>query len=406
VKPIIYVTRDIERALGIDPSKEFIIITNKTPLGEEIKTKFPDFVHLLSGSAKNLSTLDILKNETTKKIISDANANLMVFKNSSAIEAVAKDNGWILLNPPADLSEKIENKITQVEWLGEIGVKYLPPHKIMTVEEIVIGEEPLIIQWAHGHSGDGTILIKTTQELNELKKKFPERPVRVSDFIVGPSFTVNVVVSSDKILVSNISYQITGLSPFTDNQFTTIGNDWSVTHSLLNEHEIAVIEVMTKEIGGKMKESGWRGLFGIDIIMDSERNQIYLIEINARQPASTTYESHLQQEFRKHGLSGLTTFEAHLSALTDKSESDELILINDGSQIVQRITKKIHSIKNETVSTLKLNGYQVLQYENTEENSDLLRIQSSRGIIESHNKLNIRGKEIKNVISPVVEIEI
>jgi hypothetical protein len=43
-----------------------------------------------------------------------------------------------------------------------------------------------------------------------------------------------------------------------------------------------------------MSAQGWRGLFGIDVIKDLERNAIHLIEINARQPASTSFEAKLQ----------------------------------------------------------------------------------------------------------------
>ena len=99
-----------------------------------------------------------------------------------------------------------------------------------------------------------------------------------------------------------------------------------------------------------MHESGWKGLFGIDVIYDEERDQFKLIEINARQPASTTYESQLQARFRGHGLVGATIFEAHLAALTGSTRSDlvqikvgpwqeKQIEINDGAQIVQRVTK-------------------------------------------------------------------
>ena len=90
-----------------------------------------------------------------------------------------------------------------------------------------------------------------------------------------------------------------------------------------------------------MSESGWKGLFGIDVIYDEERDQFKLIEINARQPASTTYESQLQSKFRGHGLTGSTIFEAHLAALTDSPLTEKQIEINDGAQIVQRVTKTV-----------------------------------------------------------------
>ena len=325
---------------------------------------------------------------------------------------MAEENGWTLLNPSSKLAEKIENKITQIEWLGELGNKYLPPHTVALTKNLVWKKEPLIIQWEHGHTGLGTILINSDAELTELKNKFPERTARATSFINGPSFTINVVVNKSEVLLGNISYQITGLPPFTDNVFSTIGNDWSLTHSLLSETEIEEIHNMAKEIGALMARDGWSGLFGLDFIKDNERGRIFLIEINARQPASTTYESFLQEENRRNGLAGMTVFEAHLAAISEKSPAamkspTPIVPINDGAQIIQRITKKIHTSTNslialptdEITGTLELLGYRVIEYPNTAINEDLLRIQSQKGIMETHAKLNMRGKEILDVLA-------
>ncbi len=413
---IFYVTRDIERALGTEPSENYIIITNRTPYSESIQKNYPDFVHLISAADINvdnkdmaisqglLDTVALLKSNIAKKLI---DSPIMVFKNTALIEAVVKENGWTLLNPFSKLAEKIENKITQIAWLGELGNKYLPPHTVALTKDLVWKKEPLIIQWEHGHTGLGTILINSDAELTELKSKFPERTARATSFINGPSFTINVVVNKSEVLLGNISYQITGLPPFTDNVFSTIGNDWSLTHSILSEAEIEEIHNMAKEIGALMSRDGWKGLFGLDFIKDDERGRIFLIEINARQPASTTYESFLQEENRRNGLVGATIFEAHIAAISGKNiDSTPIIPINDGAQIIQRITKKIHTSANSLIDvptdeisgTLELLGYRVIGYPNTAINEDLLRIQSQKGIMETHGKFNARGKEILEIL--------
>jgi len=449
---IVYITRDIERALGIIPNTNYQIITNRTPYSLAIQKSYPAFVHLVNPKSKDivndqglLDTIELLKSDTTNKIINDSvdgkkgaiqnRAAILVFKNTNMIETIAKENGWILLNPSTKLAEKIENKISQVEWLGEFGQKYLPPHTIALTKNLVWEKKPLIIQWEHGHTGLGTILINSQMELDELKKKFPERTARATNFINGPSFTVNIVVSPSQqdqteqkkinaqVLIGNISYQITGLPPFTDNVFSTIGNDWSLTHSLLSESEIEEIHNMAKEIGSLMARDGWSGLFGLDIMRDDEYGKIHLIEINARQPASTTYESLLQDKNRKNGVVGITIFEAHLRAVFQYTETaknskvqekalDLIIPINDGAQIIQRVTKKIQSVSSEETTedttngsldgitgTLELSGYNVIEYPNTELNTDFLRIQSEKGIMETHGKFNTRGKKILEILA-------
>jgi len=367
--PIVYITRDRERAEGKIESKNYSIIT--------------------SGGDK--STCEILKNSSFPE-----NTQILVFKNNQQIEELAKEKNLRLLNPSATLAETIENKITQVTWLGDLA-KLLLPHTIDSVKNIAWEKKPFILQWAHSHTGDGTLLISKESELSELKEKFPDREARVTKYIQGPMFTANAVVSGENILLGNISYQITGTLPFTENPFSTIGNDWTVTHSILTDKHIEEFQTISALVGKKMIESGWKGLFGIDIILDEENDQLFLVEINARQPASTTFESQIQKTFREQGVEGMTIFEAHLASLTNEPITSSLIPINDGAQIIQRVTKNAEKIDPKKLENA---GYQVIKYNNTKLNADFLRIQSEKGIMETHNKFNKRGKEILELLYP------
>jgi len=398
-KTTTYITRDIERALGMDPSAEFRIVCNKCPYSLMIKQKFPDFVTLIESPAKPMGTSDLITAYSKDHKAEATNSDLLVFKNTSRVEQFAITEGWHLLNPKASLGETIETKMSQVEWLGDLGKKYLPKNSVSVASNLAWTGKPFILQWDHGHTGGGTVLISREGDLKFIKEKFPNRMTRRTEYVRGPSFTVNVVVAKHKILVGNISYQITGTLPFTDNIFATVGNDWGLTHSLLNEDEIEYIQEMARNIGKKMNISGWRGLFGIDVIRDDDKNVINLIEINARQPASTTFESILQQKNRAAGVKGLTTFEAHVRALQGEDLKDELIPINDGAQILQRITRAIQTISTEKVNKLESAGYSTIPYVNTMHNEDLLRIQSEMGIMETHGRFNKRGKEILDIIS-------
>jgi predicted ATP-grasp superfamily ATP-dependent carboligase len=403
-KTVLYVTRDLERALGIAPNPQYQIVTNRTPYSESIQAQFPGFIHFVE-SQEILHTyglIDQFNFDSFFKIsnLQSSNVAIVVFKNSSIIENLSRKKGLFLLNPSSELSEKIENKISQSNWLGELGNKYLPPHKIDIIKNIMWAKKPLVIQWSHGHTGNGTIIVNTEEELLAVKNKFPERYARVSDYINCSTFTVNVVVAGNNVLVGNISYQITGLQPFTDNIFSTIGNDWSVVGSLLSESEIKYIEDMAVEIGTKMSAQGWRGLFGIDVIKDLERNAIHLIEINARQPASTSFEAKLQNDIVNNAnIQGINIFEAHIDALKGQSVTQKMIQINDGSQVVLRVHKDIDHISDEIIGSLQLSGYTIIQYQNTELNMDLLRIQNPKGVMSGHNSWNDRGREIVETIT-------
>jgi predicted ATP-grasp superfamily ATP-dependent carboligase len=348
---------------------------------------------MLIDAPETLGTRELIEQATTKRMM-PPNTDTIVFKNTSRVEESATKAGIKLLNPKASLSETVENKMSQVEWLGDLGKKYLPPHAILPTKKLTWMGEPFVLQWAHGHTGGGTILVNSEEQLKDIQSKFPFRMARRSPYIKGSSYTVNAVVAADKILVGNISYQITGMEPFTDGMFTTVGNDWSVSHDLLSETEIEYVLTMVREIGTKLNVAGWRGLYGVDLIRDEERGTIHLIEINARQPASTTFESYLQKENRLAGVKGITTFEAHLKALRGEHIDEELIPVNDGAQIIQRVTKNVATVSDEAIATLESAGYNVIPYPNSGPNEDLLRIQSALGIMERHGIFNARGKEI------------
>ncbi len=394
---LVYIARDIERALGAEPIGDYYIITNKTSYSVSIKNKYNENVYLID-KGEILDTFELLSLDEVQEIIKKLNADVLVFKNTIHIQQYCKEKNIKLLNPDANLSEKVENKITQVSWLSELS-SLLPKHFISTVREIdenkLVENKVLIFQWSHGHTGNGTILISNINELNDLKKKFPYREVRVTEYIKGPMFTANIVVTDTVILLGNISYQITGMLPFTENAFSTIGNDWSVPHTILTENHIKSFESIAEKVGQKMQKENWRGLFGIDVIYDEERDELKLIEINARQPASTTYESQLQAKFKIHGIPGSTVFEAHVNALLKNGKVLPLIPINDGAQILQRVTKLTRKVDT---SKLTNAGYKVIQYDEIKDNSDLVRIQSDKGIMEVHNKFNKRGKEIITLI--------
>ncbi|MCX6716893.1 MAG: ATP-grasp domain-containing protein [Candidatus Taylorbacteria bacterium] len=412
--PLVYVTRDIERATGLEPGNGYYIITNKTPYSEKIQAEFPENVILIN-NPEILDTHELLSHADSRPILEMAkkkNGYILVFKNTKKIEEICKENGWKILNPSAELSEKVENKISQIEWLGELS-SILPAFEVKKASEIVWkkGKQKMIVQWGRGHTGDSTVLINSKKELATLQAKFPERMAKVTEFINGPVFTSNITVGKDKILYGNISYQITGLLPYTDSPFATIGNDWSLTHSLLTERLLEQYEGIATKVAEKMQKDGWLGLFGIDVIYDTEKETLYLLEINARQPASTTFESELQTENSTFGVTGSTIFETHLFALLGLPMPEKIIEINDGSQIIQRATeslsKKFEEMsKKEHFDFIKFEAkkvesaeFRVIDYINTAHNADLLRIQCSRGIMETHNKLNERGLRISELLS-------
>lgn len=407
--PTLYVTRDIERALGFASlPTEYAIVANHTPYAETIQAKFPDQVLLVRGDVA-LDTIDLLQHPATEAFVKNLEKMhgkkpaVVVFKNTVRIERFAAEKKWRLLNPSAALAERLENKITQIASLGPAARFLIPGTSVVPCWKLTWDGVPFVLQFGHAHTGEGTILVNSSAQLAEIQQRFPQREVRVSPFVKGPVYTSNNCVvpkprslkklfgifNSSQTLVGNISYQITGLAPFTDLPFSTVGNDWkkgAALSAVLRQQ----YEDMARACGARLATLGWKGLFGIDAILDEAAQRFYLIEINARQPASTIFESELQDAVRGENTT-ITSFEAHLEALRGVDVGDtHLQKISEGGQMIQRLTTSIaeqlqHSPEcmRKKAAALRIEGYTVIEYANTKPNSDLLRIQSKKGIIDS-----------------------
>lgn len=398
---IIYITRDLERALGPQTGAALLIIANSTPFAKQIAATRPGI--LLIEAPELLDTPELLNHPQAKDFINaQSQPQLVVFKNLPVIEKICADNGWPLLNPNAALANQVEEKISQVEWLGDLA-KYLPPHKIAVLKTVEFTGTPFIVQFNRAHTGNGTLLITTATQLQELQAKFPDRPVRVTDFVDGHMFTSNNIVCENTIITGNISYQITGLAPFTDSSFSTIGNDWALGAQLITGELYIQYDRMVAEVGTKLSQAGWRGLFGVDIMFDLKKEKLYLIEINARQPASTTYESQLQAMTDFYSDSFYTVFTGHLRALLGYGlDQIELVEINNGAQIILRnqaglelADAKIQTIVNKLTAL----NFTCIAYPNTEPGSDRLRIQSPDGMFRAPGKFNEVGQAIVDCLN-------
>ncbi len=393
--PIAYITRDIERALGIPPTPGFFIMTNETPFGKSIQKTRSDII--LCSNNHILDTHDLIAHEEVLRALREhAITHIMVFKPTKAIERLADMHGLTLLNPQASLASSVEEKITQLSFLPELKEVFVP-FQVMTLKEVGFTGTPMVLQFNHSHTGSGTHYIDSAETLATLCAQFPERPVRTAPFIHGPIYTNNNVVTSRGVLVGNINYQITGLAPFTTHAFATIGNDWALPRHTLTEKENGAYHAIAQRVGKALQSRGWKGLFGIDVIHNTKTGQLHLLEINARQSASATFESFLQAQ----AGNGRTSMEAHLLALVDEPVTDDLQPISEGAQVTQKnILPRMPTEAQHTLTqTFEQEGYMVTPYQNTEREQDWLRIQTTHGgFVAAHGIVNTRGAHIAEII--------
>jgi len=306
-KPIFYACNNAERALGLEDLIENYHIIN---------IDCNQAISYIRNSGINIFCLEESLNQknpikrNSNKLINHQNtldyinqnrnedAYLMVFKIAPNIEKTAEKLNLKLLNTTSSLNRKFELKISQFNELSKVGINF-PKTEINNLknfswEEIekIYGSK-IIIQFDRGHTGSGTLIIQSKTELEELKNKYPERTVRLAKYIEGKAYTLNACITKKGIFMGGLNYQLTGLPEATSNPNATVGNDWYYPR-LLNKEIINKIKNNTMIIGETMRTNGFLGMFGIDLIVKD--NEVYIIEVNARQPASIPMYTYLQIE--------------------------------------------------------------------------------------------------------------
>ncbi len=369
--PVLYITRQAERADSLSTA------------GYEI---FSD---------ESRSTRELLTDPRVAELFANKpEKNLVIFKTNRQAEQVCKLNNWNLLNPSADLAERVEAKISQTKWLGELA-NLLVPFAIRRCSELVYDGTPVIVQFNHSHSGLGTILQDSEAQVRELATDFPDRPVRISKFIDGPVFTSNNVVTGTRVILGSLSYQITGLPAFTDNPFATIGNDWGIVNKLLTAEQQRKAREISTKIGERMQRDGWRGCYGVDLILDKNTDELYLIEVNARQTASVTFESMLQKSLVPELP---TTFESHIASLANIPFESSPAMITAGARLIRRQSSV--AIAEDAVGKLQVLGLSTVESVPEKPGEDLLQIRSnSVSLMAGHNKLSPLGEEVAKLVS-------
>ncbi len=302
--PIFYITNDAERALGLEKLLEnfHIVCIDQTDMVDYMEKDGVKIFCLEKELGKKntvfRNSAKLLKHELTKKYINEHKGEggyAMTFKTSSAFKMEAEKLGLKLLNTEPSLNRKFENKISQYESLSNADINF--PETIISELEKLNYEEltqklgEFVVQFDRGHTGSGTVFIKHKEVFDKLVELFPKRTVRVSKKIEGEPYTLNCVITSHGVLLSGLSYQITGVEGLTSQEGGTVGNDFSYPSKLSSEIRVKIKEEAEK-IALAMSKDSYLGFFGIDFIVSED--QVYIIEVNARQPASVSYFNKLQ----------------------------------------------------------------------------------------------------------------
>jgi len=303
-KPLIYFCKDSERSTGLEGLLQnyHIACSDNNYLTQSLSNKSNVYCEQIINKDSNItSTLELLSSPNLLSWLKGITKNqefygqFFQFNNPSAIKLVNLKGS--VLNNDVNLNRKFEDKLSQHKFLSENNIP-IPQTIIGNISEFSyhdlnaeLGAE-FVVQLDRAHTGLGTFFVKSESEWNKTQRNLAGNIVKLTRIVKGVPYTVNGCITKKGVFVAGLQYQITGIPELTAGEGSTVGNDFSFANEL-SPHIKNNIFNMVKIVGELMQNDGFKGLFGIDLILENNANPI-LIEINARQTANISLQTRLE----------------------------------------------------------------------------------------------------------------
>ncbi len=246
------------------------------------------------------NTAEVLKHPWTQQLLASMAPpiHVLVYKGTDEVCALAEQYGWKLIANPSSVRTQFELKGMFPLFCEEAGITPLPYELIPTRE--LTPERLRTLQTRFGHTvvlqaaevetagGTTTGFIRSPEELAEFTtrrmKLDPEglRKIKATRYVTGEAASILACVTRRGVVTSVVQNQILDrpeLFRTEKGQGAFCGHDW--TAARFSASVQARASTLAKAFGAVMATRGYRGVFGMDIIITPE-DEVIPIECNAR----------------------------------------------------------------------------------------------------------------------------
>jgi hypothetical protein len=216
------------------------------------------------------------------------------------MEAFAQQHGIHTVVPPAPLVTWLNHKRNFQTALKDLSLPALPGKWCsladVTYAELFAGFGPsLVAQLPVGTGGSGTRFIESEADLLAAASQFGAATAWVASDLGRVSANINGLVLQNGVIASCPNLQLEGLAIAGVRRGVYCGNDFAAAQSLPS----CLLDEMTRQtlaIGGWMAKHRFRGIFGLDFVLDLASLKAYAIDLNPRWQGSTSLLCLAEQE--------------------------------------------------------------------------------------------------------------
>jgi len=190
--------------------------------------------------------------------------------------------------PPAKLRTRLDSKIETTRLGNEAGVASAPncmgeadSYAVLTAlaADAGLGDD-LVVQTPYGDSGRTTFFIKSEDEWNKYSSKIIGEKLKVMKRINHLPGTIEGCATRHGTLVGPVMTDITGFEEITPYKGGWCGND--ISTSILPDGVPEKVRDMARKFGDRLYTEGYKGVFCVDFLLDTDTNDVYLGELNPR----------------------------------------------------------------------------------------------------------------------------
>ncbi len=254
-----------------------LIIINELCDKQNRRKKHHEFIKDISKSSYIDSIIDsILRNQD----------ELFIYMfESSRYMTLNKRDGVILIGPDSSIVETLSNKIAlydifnQIVPMANYSIAYGYDDLLKSSEKLMNQtKNPLFISLELSAAGANSIIANSIEDIKNKFSSNKDDTFLVTEFIdhISDPTSLGVVINEKEVYVAGVADQRIDGTKFKGSTFP----------SKMSQKVQQDIIDMTRVVGKKMGELGYRGIFGCDYIVTA-KDEVFFIETNPRKQGST-----------------------------------------------------------------------------------------------------------------------